>query len=315
MDGFTDFPMRALQGKSGAFSFAVSEFVRVSATPVPPKVFHREIPELLTGGQTTTGMPVQVQILGGHPGRMAQSAINACEAGATAIDINFGCPAPTVNKHDGGASILQQPCRVREIVRAVREATPQEIPVSAKLRLGWQDVNEIHQIASQAEAGGASWIVIHGRTKMQKYSPPIDWQKIGEVNEALSVPIVANGDLWNLEDFLRCREVTGCQHFMLGRGALVNPLLAPQVAYELGLVKSEPPKRVCWMSLLKELSEQSQLQVIRRRGKTLHRLKQWLNLARKFGDFPHFDILKKCQDESEFFATLSQLETENFVCR
>src|SRR5688572_23777774 len=118
MDGITDAPMRALQGATGAFTYAVSEFLRVSAEPIPAKVFRRDVPEVCNGGRTHTGLPVQVQILGGDPERMAVSASAACESGATAIDINFGCPAPTVNRHDGGASLLQHPYRIRDIVAA-----------------------------------------------------------------------------------------------------------------------------------------------------------------------------------------------------
>lgn len=101
MDGITDAAMRAFQGATGAFTFAVTEFLRVSQEPIPKKVFRRDVPELSNGGRTLTGLPVQIQLLGGDPGRMAQSAVIACEAGAPGIDINFGCPAPTVNRHDG----------------------------------------------------------------------------------------------------------------------------------------------------------------------------------------------------------------------
>lgn len=181
MDGLTDSPMRALQGEFGAFTFAVSEFVRVSASVVPEKVFHRDVPELLTQGETASGLPVQVQILGGDAELMALSALEALGAGARSIDINFGCPAPTVNRHDGGASILKFPTRVREIVEAVRTAVPSEIPVSAKLRLGWSRVDEVHEIAAMAAAGGADWITVHARTKEQRYKPPVDWAQLGQL--------------------------------------------------------------------------------------------------------------------------------------
>src|SRR5262245_7631642 len=136
MDGVTDAPMRALQGESGAFTFAVSEFLRISQSVPHRGVFHRHVPELLNGGRTPTGLPVQVQLLGGDAERLAQAAVVAHEAGATAIDINFGCPAPTVNRHDGGATLLKYPQRIREIVAAIRSSVPRQIPVSAKLRLG-----------------------------------------------------------------------------------------------------------------------------------------------------------------------------------
>lgn len=304
MDGFTDSPMRALQGESGAFHFGVSEFLRVSANPLPPKVFVREVPELETGGQTSSGMPVQVQILGGDPERMAQTALNALEAGAEFLDINFGCPAPTVNRHDGGATLLRFPERVRLLTRSVRDAVPASIPVSAKIRLGWEEPKEVFKLAEMACEGGADWLVIHARTKTQRYQPPVYWNLVGEVAKNLSIPVVVNGDIWNIEDFKRCRDATNCRHFMLGRGALVNPLLAEQAAYELGVLRSPPPRRYCWLSLLKKLSHYSQLQIAKRRDKTLHRLKQWLNLAGRFGNFPHFSKVKRCQSESEFFECL-----------
>ena len=137
MQGLTDAPMRAFQGEAGAFTFAVSEFLRVNADMPPPKVFRRHVPELGQGGRTRSGLPVQVQLLGGDAGRMAEAAVAAYKAGAQAMDINFGCPAPTVNRHDGGATLLKHPQRIREIVRAVRDALPPDVPVSAKLRLGW----------------------------------------------------------------------------------------------------------------------------------------------------------------------------------
>ena len=308
MDGFTDSPMRALQGEIGSFTFAVSEFIRVSNNTLPPKVFQRDVPELLNEGQTSTGLPVQIQILGGNPRLMAESAQSALKAGAQSIDINFGCPAPTVNNHDGGATLLQKPQRVREVVAAVREALPAEVSVSAKLRLGWDDIQQVHENAAMAEAGGASWIVIHARTKMQRYRPPVHWGLLNEVRKARKVPIVANGDIWTLQDFQRCREQTGCRHFMLGRGALVNPLLATQVAQDLGLRVKPSPKSFLWSNLLRGLARHSQNQTDKLRKNTLHRLKQWLNLARKFGSFEHFDELKRLQTQEEFFDRMALLE-------
>ena len=170
MDGVTDAPMRALQGESGAVTVAVSEFLRISHSVPHRGVFHRHVPELLNGGRTPTGLPVQVQLLGGHADRLAQAASAAYEAGATAIDINFGCPAPTVNRHDGGATLLRYPCRIREIVSAIRAAVPRHVPISAKMRLGWDCVDSIFENAEMAAEGGASWLTIHGRTRTQGYA-------------------------------------------------------------------------------------------------------------------------------------------------
>jgi tRNA-dihydrouridine synthase C len=304
MDGLTDAPMRALQGQIGAFDFAVSEFVRVSANPVPEKVFHRDIPELLNNGCTTTGLPVQVQILGGSPELMAETAVNAVVAGARALDINFGCPAPTVNRHDGGASILKCPQRVRAIVAAVRGAVPAEIPVSAKVRLGWSEADEIDGIADMAAEGGADWLVVHARTKLQKYAPPVFWKSLCRVREQIGIPVVANGDIWTIEDFFRCREETGCLHYMLGRGAMADPRLGHQIAQALSLKPPDSAPQLDWVSLLRALSSHSQNQIESRTKKTLHRLKQWLNLARRYGDFAHFDAVKRADTEEAFFEIL-----------
>ena len=136
MEGVTDAPMRAFLTELGGFSYCVSEFYRISQDVPSSRSFPSHIPELRTDARTRAGTPVQVQLLGGNPERLAAAAINGVEAGARAIDLNFGCPARTVNQHDGGASLLQHPGRIEAIVRAVRSALPREIPVSAKLRLG-----------------------------------------------------------------------------------------------------------------------------------------------------------------------------------
>ena len=309
MDGVTDAPMRALHGESGAFSFAVSEFLRVSQEVPPLKVFHRHVPELLTGGRTPSGLPVQVQLLGGDADRMAQAAVIACEAGAHSIDINFGCPAPTVNRHDGGATLLKYPDRIREVVAAVRGALPPEIPVSAKLRLGWDTVDAIHENAERAAEGGAAWITIHGRTRIAGYSPPAYWRPIGVVRERLGIPVVANGDIWTIEDFRRCREETGCSHFMLGRGALANPALPLQAARELGLASTTPipvtQSSSDWIPRLQRLVEYTERFEGKAAGRTVHRLKQWLQLAAKFGDFTAFDSIKRAQSVEELFDGLA----------
>lgn len=306
MEGVTDAPMRAVQGETGAFTYAVTEFLRVSHAVPPRHVFHDHVPELRTNARTLTGLPVQVQLLGGDAGRMAESAVRAHELGATAVDINFGCPAPTVNRHDGGAALLRHPLRIREIVGAVRAALPPHVPVSAKLRLGWDTLDAIHENAAMAAEGGAAWITIHGRTRVAGYAPPIHWEPIGTVRERLGLPVVANGDIWTVDDFRRCRDATGCTHFMLGRGALADPRLARRVAALLGLVPpaDETDGPVDWAGQLRSLVEWSHRFDMLRSDKNVSRLKQWLRLASQFGSFAHFDRVKRIESVSELFAAL-----------
>jgi len=304
MDGITDASMRELQGEIGAFTYAVSEFIRVSNDALPSKVFRREVPELTSGSKTSTGLPVQIQILGGKPHLMAQTAMNAMRAGATSIDINFGCPAPTVNRNDGGATLLQFPLRIKEVVRAVRGAMPSNFPVSAKLRLGWDDINSIYENAEMAAEGGAAWITIHARTKLQGYSPPVNWKAIQAVRKSLNIPVIANGDIWTFEDFLRCRDETECEHFMIGRGALANPALSHQIARELGINKAEAPD-LRWETLFRELIKEIEAVNGKCDKHSLMRLKQWSKLAHLYGDFPFFHQVKLCENLEQFFAILS----------
>ena len=316
MDGITDAPMRAAQGEAGAFTFAVTEFMRVSQEVPPRHVFHRHVPELRTGALTPTGLPVQVQLLGGDPARMARAAVVACEAGARAIDINFGCPAPTVNRHDGGATLLKFPERIRGVVAAVRSAVPSEVPVSAKLRLGWDSLDAIYENAEMAAEGGAAWITIHGRTRVAGYTPPAYWGPIGRVRERLGIPVVANGDIWTIEDFRRCREETGCIHFMLGRGALANPRLPLQAAAELGLTRrdalADAHADLDWAPRLQRLvyftewfDGKVERASDRKPDKVLFRLKQWLRLAARYGDFTAFEAIKRAQSVDELFDGLA----------
>jgi tRNA-dihydrouridine synthase C len=259
---------------------------------------------------------VQVQILGGDPEKMAEAASIACGAGALGIDINFGCPAPIVNRHDGGATLLKYPKRLQAIVAAVRAAVPKHLPVSAKLRLGWEDLNDIHHNAGAAAEGGASWITIHGRTKRDGYRPPAYWGPIGEVRRRLGIPVVANGEIWTLEDFQRCRDITGCDHFMLGRGALADPSLQPRVSLALGLearlpepVNPKSPDLRDWLPLLRRFSEVCrEIGPDDRTNYTLCRLKQWLKIVSSRNPAcGWFHDMKRTQTLDDAFAALGAI--------
>jgi tRNA-dihydrouridine synthase C len=322
MEGVTDAPMRAFLSERRGFSFCISEFLRVSQDIPPAKVFFKHVPELRTGGKTASGLPVQIQILGGDPEKMARTAeVAVFQCGAKAIDINFGCPAPTVNRHDGGATLLKFPERIYEIVKAVRSVVPSEIPVSAKFRLGWDSIDAIDLNAEKAALAGASWITIHGRTKFQGYIPPAYWGPIGRVRNALDIPVVANGEIWTIDDFRRCREETGAEHFMIGRGALADPSLQHQIARELGIRESQPTHdenlngaAKNWIPLLTRFAEISQdhFDQIGKTEKTytVRRIKQWLRYVnQRFAAAPlgaAFETLKRADTFEEMIAVIAQ---------
>jgi tRNA-dihydrouridine synthase C len=287
MEGVMDAAMRALLSELGGFTFCVAEFIRISQAIPGARVFQKHVPELMHGGRTPTGLPVQVQLLGGNPGLLAQAALASIRAGARAVDLNFGCPARTVNRHDGGATLLQYPDRIREIVATVRAAVPADLPVSAKLRLGWDNLHAIHVNAERAAEGGADWITVHARTKSQGYRPPAYWKPLGEVRTRLRIPVVANGEIWTIDDLRRCRDETGCQHFMLGRGALADPALGRKAARELGihdvgLLRSFTRTPAEWLSLIFRYVELCS-KVGLPPAYILGRVKQWLRMANHNG--------------------------------
>ena len=304
MEGVTDAPMRAFMSETGAFTYAVSEFLRVSQTVLTKANVGRHVPELRRGAKTPSGLPVHVQLLGGDAGRLGASAAVAVAAGATAIDINFGCPARTVNRHDGGATLLKYPARIREIVTAVRSAVPSPVTVSAKLRLGWDTIEAIDENAAMAAEGGASWITIHGRTRFAGYAPPIHWAPIGRVRGRLGIPVVANGDIWTIDDFRRCRGETGCVHFMLGRGALADPRLPCQIAHELGLVAGVPDtaETIDWLPLIRSFDGHMRTAPDYSSRGAVRRMKQWLKMAATRGTFADFAAIKRAETVVELIA-------------
>lgn len=295
MEGIADAPMRAFLGEVGCFSYAVAPFVRVSAGPVPTKVFLRDVPELGNGGKTRSGLPVQVQLLGGDPDLMAESAANAAQLGARCIDLNFGCPAKTVNRHDGGAALLKEPRRIGEIVRTVRSAVPQGVAVSAKIRLGWDDPNDVFAIAEQAVDAGAAWLTVHARTRVQGYQPPAQWQYVGALRRRLDVLVIANGDIWKVDDLLRCQDETGCKAFMLGRGSLADPLLSVRCAHALGIGSGSQNLQTNWREWVARFLVWNAVYGYEQPEGSAAHIKEWLRIAWRKTGRPDFERLRKCR--------------------
>src|SRR5512135_1636346 len=141
MEGLADAPMRDVLTRMGGYDLCVTEFIRVTHHLLKKRVLLHTVPELANGGRTPAGVPVRVQLLGRDPVCLAENAAFIASLGAPGIDLNFGCPAPVVNRHGAGAVLLQDPERIHAIVDAVRRAVPRHIPVSAKMRLGLDDTS------------------------------------------------------------------------------------------------------------------------------------------------------------------------------
>ena len=282
MEGLADSLLRDLLTRIGGYDAAVCEFVRVSGTPLPLRTFRRVCPELENGSRTGAGTPVFVQLLGSHPENMAETAARLSVLRPAGIDLNFGCPAPTVNRHGGGAMLLDDPELMLRIVRAVRGAVPANVPVSAKMRLGVKDTARTLECAAALASGGVVSLVVHARTKVEGYRPPAHWEWIARVRQAVSVPVIANGEVWSEDDYHRCRKVTGCADVMLGRGAVADPFLARRIRAALADGGSEAPRDAEWQALRPLLDEfwvRVQQRVVARHAPG--RLKLWLNSLRR----------------------------------
>lgn len=272
MQGLVDAPMRTLLTSMGGVDACVTEFVRVTHTLLPARTFYRLCPELHHGGRTPSGAPVSVQLLGSDPLCLAENAARAAELGAPAIDLNFGCPAPTVNRHRGGAVLLREPELLHAIVAAVRAATPRQVPVTAKMRLGYDNTTLALDCARALQAGGAAEIVVHARTKVEGYRPPAHWDWIARIREAVSINVVANGEIWTPADARACLASSGSQDLMLGRGLVACPDLARQIVSQqpaLDWPGMRPVVTQFW-ALLCDYADGAYPQA---------RLKQWLALA------------------------------------
>jgi tRNA-dihydrouridine synthase C len=284
MEGLLDFVLRDILTRVGGIDRCVSEFIRVTDTLLPERAFVRVIPELRNGGRTWAGVPVRGQLQGSDPVCLADNAARLASLGPEGVDLNFGCPAKLVNRHGGGAALLEHPELLNRIVEAVRRAVPQQQPVSAKMRLGLNDDTRAEACALAIEAGGASEIVVHARTKADAYRPPAYWRRVNDIRRMVKIPVVANGEIWTVQDAVRCRAESGCHSLMIGRGLVTDPGLARAICANDSKVETPPPPGqpvLEWMALLVRIVDfwqivRSQLERRQQAG----RLKQWLNFLR-----------------------------------
>jgi len=308
MEGVIDAVTRDLLTRPAGFDWVVTEFVRVVDARLPARVFHRHCPELARPGITTpSGVPVQLQLLGSDPAALAANARQAWRLGATGLDLNFGCPAKMVNRHDGGASLLRDPRRVHAAVSAVSSAVGDEIPVTAKIRLGFSSRRLALECALATQDAGARQLVVHGRTRDEGYRPPAHWEWIGRIRQRLSIPVIANGDIWTLEDYWKARTLSGCRDVMLGRGALADPWLAQRIRHwqATGDRLAETPWRaradilVAFAALQRSTLPQRVVTAL---------IKQWLNHMRYRDDEAacRFQAIKRLRDLDALLEILAR---------
>lgn len=306
MEGLVDDILRDVLTRVGGIDWCVTEFIRVNDKLLPPHVFYRLAPELKEGSRTRAGTQMRVQLLGSDPVALADNAALACTLGAPVVDLNFGCPAKTVNKSRGGAVLLKEPELLNRIVTEVRRAVPAHIPVTAKMRLGYETPDGVLDCARALADGGASQLVVHARTKMDGYKPPAHWEWVARVRDAVKVRVFANGEIWTVEDWRRCREVSGVDDIMLGRGLISAPGLAQEIA---AVREGREPMPMHWDELLPVVRD-FWTQTCDKLGQDYApgRLKQWVALLTR--NYPEatalFAAIRRENDMARMSAILAE---------
>ncbi|MEI7256217.1 tRNA dihydrouridine(16) synthase DusC [Dickeya dadantii] len=292
MEGVLDSLVRELLTEVNDYDLCITEFLRVVDSRLPVKAFYRLCPELRHGSRTPSGTRVRVQLLGQYPQWLAENAARAVELGSWGVDLNCGCPSKMVNGSGGGATLLKDPDLIYRAARAMREAVPSSLPVTVKVRLGWDSGEHQFEIADAVQQAGANELVVHGRTKEDGYrAERINWAAIGEIRRRLRIPVIANGEIWDWQSAQDCMAATGCDAVMIGRGALNVPNLSRVIKYR--------EARMPWPEVVQLLQKYVRLE---KQGDTglyhVARIKQWLGYLRKEYD-----------EASDLFSRIRALNT------
>ncbi|MFP5595187.1 tRNA dihydrouridine(16) synthase DusC [Kluyvera sp. 142486] len=298
MEGVLDSLVRELLTEVNDYDLCITEFLRVVDQLLPEKSFYKLCPELHNQSRTPSGTRVRIQLLGQYPEWLAENAARAVELGSWGVDLNCGCPSKTVNGSGGGATLLKDPELIYQGAKAMREAVPAHLPVTVKVRLGWDSGARQFEIADAVQQAGATELAVHGRTKEDGYKAErINWQAIAEIRQRLSIPVIANGEIWDYDSAQACMAVTGCDAVMIGRGALNVPNLSRVIKY------NEP--RLPWPQVVMLLKKYVLLE---KQGDTglyhVARIKQWLGYLRKEYD-----------EASELFSAVRALQESKLIAR
>ncbi len=214
MDGYSDWPFRSLCRKLGS-AMSYTEFVKVekilSRSKEPAKRLYFEEGE----------RPVTFQIYGDDPDLMLKAALKIEPLNPDVMDINMGCPAKSIADRGAGVGMMPTPIKVARTFRKLVKTL--KVPVTGKIRLGWDKIKNYKLIARIVEEEGGSLIAIHGRTKEQRYSGDADWDAIAEVKSLVKIPVIGSGDVKTVADIQRMKRHTNCDAVMIGRGAIANP--------------------------------------------------------------------------------------------
>lgn len=214
MHHFSDWPFRSLCSELGS----AMSYTELAKAEFIVRAFERMLPRLT---YKEAERPVVFQLYGDDPEEILKAALRVQELSPDIIDINMGCPAHTVADLGAGVGLMRTPLKVAHIFSKLSAAL--KMPVTGKMRLGWEDCRNYVLIARIIEENGGAAIVVHGRTKEQLYSGNADWDAIAEVKRAVKIPVIGNGDVRTVADIERMKRYTGCDAVMIGRAAVGNP--------------------------------------------------------------------------------------------
>jgi len=225
LSGVTDLVFRRLVRRYAPDSMMYTEMVSAK------EIYHlTKLPKIMAIADNED--PISIQLFDCRPDFMAEAAQKAVAEGANTIDINMGCPVNKITKKGGGSSLLRQPEVAEAIVKTVVNAV--NVPVTVKTRLGWDDQEiNIIDFAHRLEDQGAKMLTLHGRTRAQGYNGSADWSWIAKVKQALSIPVIANGDIFSIEAAVNCLEITKADGVMCSRGTLGYPFLVGEIDHYL----------------------------------------------------------------------------------
>lgn len=232
MEGVGDRTFRKAIASIGGFDEAVRDFLRV-----PSNAHVKSLAKVYIADELAP-IPLAAQIMGSDPELMAEMAQELAQLGAQRIDVNCGCPSNTVTGRGAGSSLLKNPVFLNEVAGAVVKAVT--IPVTIKMRSGYEDLSLFDENILSAQESGVRYITLHPRTKVDGYGPPARWDLIARAKSLLKIPLIGNGDILSVEDALTMLRTTGCDGLMIGRGSIINPFIFHQIRAYYSKVPYEP---------------------------------------------------------------------------
>lgn len=292
MDGYSDRPFRHTCRELGS-AMSYTEFISALDVLNRPQLVRRKLE------YDPAERPVVFQLFDSQPERLLQAARALLPLGPQIIDINMGCPEKSVSGRGAGSGLLRTPLQIARIFRLLTRSL--DLPVTGKIRLGWDDdCRNYRLVARIIEENGGALVAVHGRTRRQAYGGQADWDAIAEVRQAVSIPVIANGDVRTPADIARIQAHTGCQAVMIGRAAIGNPWIFA------GLERSQVPREQVRQVVLRHL-ERSLAHYGQARGLVNFRKHANLYLSPARPPEALRKALLTCQALAEFRALLDEI--------